>query len=50
MKFTGNIGFLLLGIYLILVGITGLVPGLAIPGIILAILALVSGILIIIGR
>lgn len=49
MRFTSNIGMLLLAIYLILVGITGLV-GAAIPGIILAILALISGIFILIGR
>lgn len=48
MKIISNIGFLLLAIYLILVGISSL--GVAIPGIILGILALVAGIFIIIGR
>ncbi len=50
MVFTRNIGFLLLAIYLILVGITTLVGGLAIPAIILGLLALVAGIFILIGR
>jgi len=49
-NFINNIGFLLLAIYLILVGITSIVPGLAIPGIILGIIALFSGIFILIGR
>jgi hypothetical protein len=50
MRFTSNIGLLLLAIYLILVGISGLVAGLAIPSIVLAILALVAGIFLLIGR
>lgn len=49
MKFTSNIGFLLLAIYLILVGIMGL-TAFAIPPVIMAVLAIVSGILILIGR
>jgi len=49
MKITKNLGFLLLAIYLILIGIIGL-TSLAIPGIIMAILALAAGILILIGR
>lgn len=48
MRFNSSIGFLALAIYLILVGLTYL--GIAIPGIILGILALVAGILILIGR
>lgn len=43
-----NIGFLLLAIFLILWGIVAL--GVAIPGIVLAILAIVSGIFLLIGR
>lgn len=50
MRFTNNIGFLLLAIYLILLGLTGIVPAIAIPGIVLAILALLAGIFILIGR
>lgn len=50
MKFTNNIGFLLLAIYLILMGISTLVSGIAIPAILLGILALVAGIFILIGR
>lgn len=46
--FTSNIGLLLLAIFLIVYGIAGL--GVAIPGIILAVLALISGIFILIGK
>ena len=49
MRITKNLGFLLLAIYLILIGIMGL-TSLAIPGILMAILALAAGILILIGR
>lgn len=48
--FTGNIGFICLGIYLILVGIIALVPGIALPVIIPGILALIAGIFILLGR
>jgi hypothetical protein len=47
---TKNIGMLLLAIYLILTGITALVPSLGIPGIVGAILALVAGIFILLGK
>lgn len=40
---------LLLGIYLVLVGIGGLVA-LPIPAVVMAVLALIAGILILIGR
>ena len=50
MNFQKNLGLLLLAIYLILVGITSLVAGIAIPPIITGILALAAGILILIGR
>jgi len=46
---TKNIGMLLLAIYLILVGITTLFH-VAIPTIVMGILALAAGILILIGR
>ena len=49
MNITKNIGFLLLSIYLILVGL-GLVAAIAIPSIVLGILALAAGIFILIGR
>lgn len=45
-----NIGFLLLAIYLILVGLTALIGTFTIPAIIMGILALAAGILILIGR
>jgi hypothetical protein len=48
MNFTKNIGMLLLAIYLIGVGLTGMF-GLAF-GILLSVLALVAGIFILIGR
>jgi hypothetical protein len=49
MAITRNIGMLLLAIYLILVGIVS-IAGVAIPSIVLGILALVAGIFILIGR
>lgn len=49
MTITRNIGFLLLAIYLILVGIVGL-AAIAIPPVVFAILALASGIFILIGK
>jgi len=49
MKVTNNIGMLLLAVYLILVGLTVLV-GIAIPGVVLGVLALAAGVLILIGR
>ncbi|MHB1949064.1 MAG: hypothetical protein ACYCQI_13230 [Gammaproteobacteria bacterium] len=50
LSITRNIGFLLLAIYLILIGITALVPGLAIPPLVFGIIALLAGIFILIGR
>ncbi len=49
MNFTKNIGMLLLAIYLILVGLMS-IAGFAIPGIVLGVLALLAGILILIGK
>lgn len=46
---TRSLGMLLLGIYLVLVGIMGL-AALAIPSVVMAILALAAGILILLGR
>jgi hypothetical protein len=50
MRFTKNIGFLLLGIWLILTGLAAFVPVIAGLGMILAILAIAAGIFILIGR
>jgi hypothetical protein len=50
MKITKNIGMLLLAIYLILVGIISLIPSLGIPAIVMGILALVAGIMILLGK
>jgi hypothetical protein len=49
MKFTSNIGLLLLAIYLILIGLTQIFA-IAVPPIALGILALVAGIFLLIGR
>ena len=49
MKIISNIGFILLAVYLILVGITALIP-IAIPAIVFGILAIVAGVFILIGR
>lgn len=46
---TRSLGMLLLGIYLVLVGISGLVA-LPIPAVVMAVLALIAGILILIGK
>lgn len=48
MNFNKNIGMLLLAVYLIVVGIVGL-TGIG-PGILLPILALITGVLILIGK
>ena len=50
MKFTKNIGFLLLSIWLILTGLAEFVPALAGLGVILAILAIAAGIFILLDR
>jgi hypothetical protein len=50
MNFQKNLGLLLLAIYLILVGITTLFHTIAIPVVVMGILALAAGILILIGR
>lgn len=44
-----NAGMLLLGIYLVLVGLSGFVA-LGLPPVVMAVLALIAGILIIVGR
>lgn len=44
-----NVGMLLLGIYLVLVGLSG-IAALGIPAIVMSVLALIAGILIIVGR
>lgn len=49
MRFTRNIGFLLLGIWLILTGLAAFIP-MAGLGIILALLAIVAGVFILMGR
>lgn len=50
MRLINNIGFILLSVYLILVAITALIPGIAIPSIIFGIVALAAAIFILIGR
>jgi hypothetical protein len=48
-QLTRNVGMLLLGIWLILTGI-GVLVSLPIPGIVTSVIALLAGILILIGR
>ena len=48
-RITRSTGMLVLGIWLLLTGLSGVVP-LPIPGIIMAVLALIAGILILIGQ
>ena len=48
--FTKNLGMLLLGIWLILMGLVGFVPLVASLGILLNFLAIAAGVLILIGR
>lgn len=50
MKFINNFGFILLAVYLILIGISSLVPAFNIPQIIYGIIALIAGVLILIGK
>ncbi len=50
MNFQKNLGLLLLSIYLILAGIMALISSIAIPPIVMGVLALAAGILILIGR
>ena len=49
MNFTKNIGMLLLAIYLILAGLA-LLAGFVIPSVVMGLLAILSGIFILIGR
>ena len=50
MKFTKNIGFLLLAIWLILTGLVAFIPVIAGLGVILSILAIAAGVFILLGR
>jgi len=50
MTFTKSLGMIVLGIWLILTGLIAFVPALAGLGIVLSILAIVAGILILLGR
>ena len=50
MRFTKNIGFLLLAIWLILTGLAAFIPAIGGLGIILALLAIAAGVFILLGR
>ncbi|MBA2656336.1 MAG: hypothetical protein H0U70_05045 [Tatlockia sp.] len=50
MTFNRNIGFILLAVFLILFALSILTPGLVIPSVLIAIVALLSAIFILIGR
>jgi hypothetical protein len=49
LAFQRNLGMLLLGIWLVLYGLAGMVP-LGLPSPLMAVLALLAGVLILIGR
>jgi hypothetical protein len=48
--FINSIGFILLAIYLILVGISSVLPRATIPPVITGVIAILAGIFILIGR
>jgi hypothetical protein len=48
-KFNRSIGMTVLAMYLIVVGVSGLIP-LGFPPLVMAVIALVAGVLIILGR
>ncbi|CAM2952285.1 Uncharacterised protein [Legionella steigerwaltii] len=50
MRFTKNIGFILLAVYLIIVALGVLAPGIAIPSTITAVVALVAAVFILLGK
>lgn len=50
MKIINNIGFILLAIYLILIAITALIPGVIVPSMIFGVVALAAAIFILIGK
>ncbi|WP_392537832.1 hypothetical protein [Legionella sp. 227] len=50
MRFTKNVGFILLAVYLIIVALGVLAPGVAIPNTITAVVALLAAIFILIGK
>jgi hypothetical protein len=50
MRFTRNIGMLLLAIWLILTGLIAFIPAISGLGIVLAILAIAAGVFILLGR
>jgi hypothetical protein len=49
MRFQRNVGMLLLGVWLVLYGLAGIVP-LGLPSPLMAVLALLAGVLILVGR
>jgi hypothetical protein len=50
MTFTKSLGMIVLGIWLILTGLIAFVPALASLGILLSVLAIIAGVLILLGR
>ena len=50
MRFTRNIGMVLLSIWLILTGLMMVLSGFSLPPIVMAILAIAAGIFILLGR
>lgn len=50
MKLINNVGLILLAVYLILVGLMAIVPSVVIPAVVMGVIAIASGVLILIGR
>jgi hypothetical protein len=50
MRLTKSLGSILLAIWLILYGLMAVVAGLALPPIVMAVLAIAAGVLILLGR
>lgn len=50
MKFISNVGFILLAVYLIILGLAGLIAGFAVPPIVMSILPIAAGVCILIGK
>lgn len=50
LPFTRNIGFTLLAVYLILVGVMAIIPGFILPSIVYGVIALAAGICILLNK
>lgn len=50
MRLISNIGLIILSVYLILIGLTALIPGIVLPTMLYGILAILAGVFILIGK